>query len=342
MSYQSDYSGAQVDEAVGKALNPDAAPTEGSTNLVQSGGVASAVSAVSNAVSRRNLLDNWYFVGGGSQQGGGRFPINQRGQTSYSGTGYGIDRWKIVHSSIGQEIQSDCLRWKCTTAIGSGNVIYAYFYPTNPLPAGTYTISFLVKGLDGGGTWYFSSGTGGYSMGNIAMSVGLVSKTFVATGSETSPSFYLWHQNALAVNGYLDIVAAKLEVGSTQTLAHQENGVWVVNDIPNFVEELQKCQYYFYRLKAGEPLYGRRSIGSASYAVFRAPIIMRTTPTATKDSGNIIIYGQSGVQYTFSSFNNQWVTYNAIGLYLSANANYAGESLEMFCESGTISLSAEP
>ena len=25
-----------------------------------------------------NLLDNWYFVGGGSQQGGGQFPINQR------------------------------------------------------------------------------------------------------------------------------------------------------------------------------------------------------------------------------------------------------------------------
>lgn len=39
MSYQSDYSGAQVDEAVGKALNPDATPTENSTNFVESGGV---------------------------------------------------------------------------------------------------------------------------------------------------------------------------------------------------------------------------------------------------------------------------------------------------------------
>ena len=28
----------------------------------------------------RNLLDNWYFVGGGSQQGGGSFPVNQRGR----------------------------------------------------------------------------------------------------------------------------------------------------------------------------------------------------------------------------------------------------------------------
>lgn len=42
---------------------------------------------------RQNLLDNWYFVGGGSQSGNGVFPINQRGQTSYSAAGYGIDRW---------------------------------------------------------------------------------------------------------------------------------------------------------------------------------------------------------------------------------------------------------
>ena len=43
MSYQSEYSGAQVDEAVGKALNPDATPTQDSTNLVTSGGVYAAM-----------------------------------------------------------------------------------------------------------------------------------------------------------------------------------------------------------------------------------------------------------------------------------------------------------
>ena len=33
-----------------------------------------------------NLLDNWYFVGGGSQQGGGQFPINQRARPSSATT----------------------------------------------------------------------------------------------------------------------------------------------------------------------------------------------------------------------------------------------------------------
>ena len=45
-------------------------------------------------VVNRNLLDNWYFVGGGSQLGDGVFPINQRGQTTFNGNWYGIDRWK--------------------------------------------------------------------------------------------------------------------------------------------------------------------------------------------------------------------------------------------------------
>ena len=40
----------------------------------------------------------------------------------------------------------------------------------------------------------------------------------------------------------LQPVAAKLEFGSTQTLAHQdENGNWVLNEIPDYNEELLKC-----------------------------------------------------------------------------------------------------
>ena len=44
--------------------------------------------------SNRNLLDNAYFVGGGSQLGDGIFPINQRGQSSYTGNSIGMDRWR--------------------------------------------------------------------------------------------------------------------------------------------------------------------------------------------------------------------------------------------------------
>lgn len=40
-------------------------------------------------------------------------------------------------------------------------------------------------------------------------------------------------------------LAAKLELGSQQTLAHQENGVWVLNEIPKFGDQLAECQRYY-------------------------------------------------------------------------------------------------
>lgn len=43
-------------------------------------------------------------------------------------------------------------------------------------------------------------------------------------------------------------LAAKLELGSQQTLAHQENGVWVLNEIPDYGEQLSRCQRYAVRL----------------------------------------------------------------------------------------------
>ena len=86
--------------ATKKAVTVDATPTANSTNPVQSGGVKAALDGKMPVVGKGvNLLDNWYFVGGGSQQGGKQFPINQRGQTSYSGIGYTIDRWMMDVSS---------------------------------------------------------------------------------------------------------------------------------------------------------------------------------------------------------------------------------------------------
>lgn len=41
-------------------------------------------------------------------------------------------------------------------------------------------------------------------------------------------------------------VAAKLELGSQQTLAHQDaNGNWVLNEIPDYGEQLARCQRFY-------------------------------------------------------------------------------------------------
>ena len=84
------------------------------------------------------------------------------------------------------------------------------------------------------------------------------------------------------------IEAVKLELGDTQTLAHQENGKWVLNEMPNYAEELAKCQRYCYRM---EQQYRVRSVEIlADYIRFVVPlpVTLRKTP-ALVSAGKISI-----------------------------------------------------
>ena len=101
-------------------------------------------------------------------------------------------------------------------------------------------------------------------------------------------------------------VAAKLELGSQQTLAHQENGVWVLNEIPDYGEQLRRCQRYFFRLQLG---YGYDSIGTGfansttgCRIPLPVPVPFRTVPSVTS-TGSFALFkdGQSSISATISS-----------------------------------------
>ena len=65
MSYKSTHTGAQIDAGVSAALNPDAAVTPSSTNLVTSGAVYDALALKANAASIAPAFDSTatYAVG---------------------------------------------------------------------------------------------------------------------------------------------------------------------------------------------------------------------------------------------------------------------------------------
>lgn len=76
-------------------------------------------------------------------------------------------------------------------------------------------------------------------------------------------------------------VAAKLELGSQQTLAHKdENGNWVLNEIPDYGEQLRRCQRYFQVLKSGHGA-GLQVNGTKCYAPLSLPVPLRTNPTVS-------------------------------------------------------------
>ena len=72
------------------------------------------------------------------------------------------------------------------------------------------------------------------------------------------------------------ILAAKLELGDTQTLAHKENGVWVLNEIPDYGEQLRRCQRYYRQFNAYTKLIAQYIDGGK--VVFVLPDSMRVSP----------------------------------------------------------------
>lgn len=243
-----------------------------------------------------NLLDNWYFVGGGSQQGGGQFPINQRGQTSYSGAVYGIDRWKATNSNANVSVTSGYLRFYGTNG---ANVWLQNWSDNKAIYGKQITISMLLDNgtlLTKSGsitTAAVSSNTGFDTTAVNGISFGV----FKNSGGNWFVQIANVQNGGSVVNA--DIVAVKLELGTTQTLAHQENGVWVLNEIPNYQQEFAKCMRYLCPVLAGAIRYDSGQLTS-SFIDFAIPV-----PTVMAKSCTIVDLGSGFTIYSVDSSTGQ-------------------------------------
>ena len=221
---------------------------------------------ISGAVKYRtnpNLLDNWYFGN----------PVNQRGQTEYTeDTTYTIDRWWLQYDTTLSIVDGGI-------KIGGKWDVQQYFETT--LPNATYTLSLLYKDRTGSDPLRLL--TGNRTDGDLAQTEskdasGILSVTF-STAKSNKVNFGFTG----SVDNSATIIAAKLELGSTQTLAHKENGVWVLNEIPDFGEQLRRCQRYLFSTR-GTTNYvcagsGYISVdGTEAIIVVPTPVSLRATP----------------------------------------------------------------
>ena len=72
------------------------------------------------------------------------------------------------------------------------------------------------------------------------------------------------------------IKAVKLELGSEQTLAHMESNIWVLNEIPDYGQELAKCQRFQVQVFEGSYMVGViTSDASGVLITFPLPVPMR-------------------------------------------------------------------
>ena len=207
-----------------------------------------------------NLLDNAYFVGGGSQQGGGQFPINQRGKTSYSYSSngaYSIDRWVFSDANSSVTLNSDNITlFNSNTATGNAIALSQIIESSRLEKNAPYVFSVLVDEISQG-SWYISTDMG-VPINAAVTQPGLVSLQFIFTAQKDNIRSYIWKVSTNS-NDNIKIKAVKLELGTRSTLARLVDGKWVLNDPPpNFQQELAKCQrmYQIYSSATERPSNG--------------------------------------------------------------------------------------
>lgn len=228
-TYTSQFSGEEIDAALRAAqmISGASTPAELRKKLEIRGDTipvsATDPTPISEALTTSggginpNLLDNWYF---------GR-PVNQRGQTEYTGDTYTVDRWHLTSDGVltvaGEGIRLtsgalfEPLEYELSSFLKGKTVTYSFLFADNTLATGSAVIP---------STWGDWSGL--IEVDEIQL-IGLESgKRLWARFSNTTTA-----------------VAAKLELGDTQTLAHQDSsGNWILNEIPDFGEQLRRCTYY--------------------------------------------------------------------------------------------------
>lgn len=232
------------------------------------------------AVYSPNLLRNGTFPAG--------CIVNQRGKTSYAGTGYGVDMWYTTGATLSVDVTAEGVKLYKNDA--TANPAWAQALDTDAVVGQTVTVSMLYKGSGEGASLRVAQSGGIVTLANVPDWT-LVQKTFVAgkwsigtLADHIIVSIQCFE--SMDVKQELHIKAIKLEMGEQQTLAHQNgDGAWVLNELPDYGGELLRCQRYYqvYTTAAARP----------AKALDCRPV-MRTDPVqSTVSVGGATLYANS-------------------------------------------------
>ena len=281
----------------------------GEGDIVPVTGGGTGASAAQNALNnlgagvRPTLLRNGVFIGGGSQNGSGFLPINQRGKTSYT-DGYSIDGWKVTGGGT-LTVKDDCIELEATS--GSLATLECAVEAPAQYSGRTLTLSALAERVSGTEYCYISNIFDEYKK-DVAIpdTKGFCSLTDTAGTLTSALKFVFVCGNGCTIRLY----AAKMEEGAFQTLGYVDSsGSANLFECPDYGEELLKCQRYYYDSGAydtgesGNIKTQVWTVGSSSMHYtdgVRFPVTMRTTPAVTFYSGknrtpNKVAYGSSGL-----------------------------------------------
>lgn len=261
-----------------------------------------------------NLLDNWYFPN----------PVNQRGLTEYTAAGYTVDRWKLLIDATNLLIKTGYISLTAATLDYGG---FMQLFEAEPLLGQTVTFSVLCRYTGSGGNIlpYITAycGDNVYDGWSQINSTDWMLASFTHTFPETKPNDNRFGLDIVTMKSFgVDIKAVKLELGDTQTLAHKEGDIWVLNEIPDFGDQLARCQRYCVKLGSSTEYEivgtGTGRTSSICGIVVPIPVTMRAIPVAIL-SGQLILRNRDDANIVCTSVT---VDVNGAGaMYLACTAN---------------------
>lgn len=251
--------------------------------------------------SNENLIDNWYFVGGGIA---GKLPINQKGITIAQSNGFVIDRWRCTEPGFAVDPDG--------VTIPAG----AYFIQKQEFAqfdGRTMTMSLLISDgtlLSGTGTIRMGTVTNFYWESGIRLYL-----DFLAAGTAVI---------GINVDFKRKILAAKLEIGIRQTLTRKKpGGQHEIASVPDYGTELAKCQRYSFSAKTNAP-YAQIGGGTAFsdrivLINIVLPVPMRANPVISYNGKFQIVGGPARDVVNMSVVS--WNGSNLIGINATPSEN---------------------
>lgn len=186
-------------------------------------------------ISNPNLLENWDF----------RNPVNRNGKGEYTESGITIDKWELARRNYESSVlvNEGDVTFRITNSSSLGNPPFFGTYKTREVGKATYTISLLVKEVNGlfslGVQWDGAPWTTFASIEGLR--IGLNTCTFSIPENNVPPLIFVMGENV----GSITMEAIKLELGDHQTLARQNDlGEWEIIDPPNYDLQYALCSQY--------------------------------------------------------------------------------------------------
>lgn len=255
---------------------------------------------VKGNLSNRNLLDNAWFT------------VNQRGETSF----YFADRWLRFASELTFTNNDGVTISGTPSSIENLGTQKIEWDRLKDNIGKAITLSVLINGTVYKAVGKIETPTSSWKS-HVNLEIPSLNIAFQLLTNGASPSIaelVLKVINTDVIN--VTIKAIKLELGSISTLA--------MDTVPNYAEELLKCQRYFYRYKANDSsgymgMGGIQSTNNLRF-ILNLPTTMRQSPTITySGSFNIADFGARNISTNITNISKQAFHGNSIVIIVQSS-----------------------